>query len=107
MVKVNQERNVKVMFAYIQIIQKDSSVSYGYVSFKISKDTLSISSLKGLINTDQINIPINQISDIKEDNYYGWNRIKFNYNNTQYIFLYSGYGEFDYLKETMLEVSMA
>lgn len=103
MIKVNQERDVKIMFAYIQIINQKSGINYGYVSFKFSNNNLYISALKGIVNTDKITIPISEITDIDEDTYYGWNRIKFNYNGKRFIFLYSGYSEFDYLRENMME----
>lgn len=93
------------MFAYIQIIDQKSGVSYGYVSFKFSNHNLYISSLKGVVNIDKITVPVSEIKDVAEDTYYGWNRIKFNYNGKRFIFLYSGYGEFDYLKENMFEVA--
>ncbi|MFC6175657.1 hypothetical protein ACFQAV_02350 [Companilactobacillus huachuanensis] len=93
------------MFAYIQVIDQKLGISYGYVSFKFSNHNLYISSLKGVVNIDKITVPVSEIKNITEDSYYGWNRIKFNYNGKRFIFLYSGYGEFDYLKDNMLEAA--
>ncbi|WP_119325854.1 hypothetical protein [Companilactobacillus musae] len=95
------------MFAYVQIINQNTGIKYGYVQFKFTKGMLKISALKGLTKSDAISIPITEISTIQEDNYYGWNRIKFNYKDIQYIFLYSGYGEFDYLRENISEPVIA
>ncbi|MQS75188.1 hypothetical protein [Companilactobacillus halodurans] len=95
------------MFAYIQIIDSQNKVSYGYVNFAFSNDVLSITTLKGMKHSPVIKIPISQISDISEDNYYSWNRIKFTYNKEQYSFIYSGFGEFDYLKEHLMQSILA
>jgi hypothetical protein len=91
------------MFAYVQIINQNSGIKYGYVQFKFSKGMLKLSALQGLSKSDAIAIPIAEVTAVKEDNYYGWNRIKFNYKDIQFVFLYSGYGEFDYLRENILE----
>jgi len=106
-VMVNQERSVKNMFSYIEIINNKSEAVFNYVNFEITKNILSIKPVKGLLSATTIKIPLKEITDIHDGNYYGWNRIQFTYNDKKYIFIYSGYGEFDYLKENLLASIMA
>lgn len=95
------------MFAYIQVIKNNSSISYGYSNFSISNGILSIKQLQGMKHSTTERISIDKITNIKEDSYYGWNRIKFDYNDAQFVFLYSGFGEFDYLKESLMATILA
>lgn len=95
------------MFAYIEVIKNNVSVSYGYSNFSFSNGVLSIKPLQGMKHSIAERIPIDEITNIAEDTYYGWNRIKFNYDNTQFVFLYSGFGEFDYLKENLMATILA
>lgn len=104
---LKSERWLKIMFAYIEIIDSEEKVSYGYSNFSFSNGVLSIRPIKGMLGTSTQNIPIKEITDIKEDTYYGWNRISFKFANKTYSFLYSGYGEFDYLKEHLMAEIMA
>jgi len=104
---LKSERWMKIMFAYVEIIDSEEKVSYGYSNFSFSKGVLSIRPIKGMLGTSTQNIPIKEITNIKEDTYYGWNRISFNFANKTYSFLYSGYGEFDYLKEHLMAEIMA
>jgi len=93
------------MFAYVQITDK-SAVSYGYTSFTFDHHSLMIAALKGMTNAVPSEIPIIKIIDLKQDNYYRWNRIQFNYNNKHYIFLYTGCKEFDYLQTNLVRLAM-
>lgn len=95
------------MFAYIEIIQNNSSVSYGYSNFSFKDGVLTIKPLKGMDRSSTQKIDVAKITDIKEDTYYSWNRIQFNYGNDQYAFLYSGFGEYDYLKKNLMTEIMA
>ncbi|PMD73836.1 hypothetical protein [Companilactobacillus nuruki] len=95
------------MFAYIEVIQNNSSVSYGYSNFSFSGNLLSIKPLKGMKQSGQIDIFVDQITKVSEDTYYSWNRIKFDYRDSHFVFLYSGFGEFDYLKEHLITEIMA
>lgn len=95
------------MFAYIEIIKNNSSVSYGYSNFSFENGTLSIKPLKGMLHSKQENLDVSKITDIEEGTYYSWNRIQFRYNGDQYSFLYSGFGEYDYLKKNLMSEIMA
>ncbi|WP_057880819.1 hypothetical protein [Companilactobacillus kimchiensis] len=95
------------MFAYIQIIDNKSAVSYGYTSFSFSNCHLSIAKLEGMINSTMIEIPISQIADPKRDTYYRWNRIQFNYNNKHYIFLYTTTRESEYFQKNLPNLTVA
>ena len=95
------------MFAYIEILTNNQSTKFGYSNFSFSKSTLTIKPLKGATGNQSIHIPISEITNIEEDNYFGWNQVKFDFEETQFIFLYSGYGEYDYLKENLMTAIMA
>ncbi|WP_143442718.1 hypothetical protein [Companilactobacillus kimchii] len=95
------------MFAYIEIINNQSKSEFSYVNFEIKDNLLSIKPLKGILPADKIKIPLDQITDINSDDYYGWDKIEFIFNHQKYIFLYSGYGEYDYLKEHLISAIMA
>lgn len=103
-VKSNQERSVNNMFAYVEMINNKMESTYSYVEFEISKGKLSIKPLKGMLPSHFTNIPISEIEDIRENGYYGWNRISFDFEDEKYIFVYSGYGGNDYLREHLLSV---
>lgn len=90
------------MFAYIKIINDEMKSTYSYVNFEISKDSLSIRPLKGALPSSLTKIQISQITDIQESDYLGWKQISFNYNDEKYVFVYSGYGGNDYLREHLL-----
>lgn len=89
------------MFTYIEIINSQSKSTFSFVNFEIINNTLTIKPLKGMRMASALKIPISQITNIHEDIYYGSQRIQFEYNHQKYIFIYSGYGEFDYLKENL------
>ncbi|KRN99050.1 hypothetical protein [Companilactobacillus kimchiensis] len=95
------------MFAYIEIIKGNESVSYGYSNFSFSNGILTIKPLDGMLHSSTEKIEVSKIANIKESMYYSWNRIQFDYNNNQYAFLYSGFGEYDYLKKNLMTEIMA
>jgi len=85
------------MFAYVQITDK-SKVSYGYAKFCFDQQILELSALQGMPNSVPTDIPIAEINALKQDTYYRWNRIQFNYNNKNYIFLSTGTEELHYFQ---------
>ncbi|CAJ2236893.1 hypothetical protein [Companilactobacillus paralimentarius] len=95
------------MFAYIEIINNQSKSDFSYVNFEIKDNLLSIKPLKGILPATKIRISLDQITDVHSSDYYGWDKIEFNFNRQKYIFLYSGYGEYDYLKEHLMSAIMA
>ena len=76
------------MFAYVQIINSHA-ISYGQAKITLSNDILTISALKDMANSLPTTIPTTKIINLKQDTYYRWKRIQFNYNNKQYLFLYT------------------
>jgi len=76
------------MFAYVQIINSHA-ISYGQAKITLFNDILTISALKDMANSLPTTIPITKIINFKQDTYYRWKRIQFNYNNKQYLFLYT------------------
>ncbi len=95
------------MFAYIEVINNNSSVSYGYSNFYFSDGTLTIKPVKGLLRSSTKKIDISKITNVQDGMYYSWNRIQFDYENDRYAFIYSGFGEYDYLKRNLMSEIMA
>lgn len=103
---VDQERKVTVMFAYVQIFDGKDNVSHGYVDLSFAKNVLSISGLKGNLRKRVIEIPADQISGIESGKYQSWNRMSFMYQGLKYVFVYSGYGGYNYLEEHLMTEMM-
>lgn len=85
---IGDSRKETNMFAYVQIINSHA-ISYGQAKLTVSNDILTISALKDMANSLPTTIPITKIINFKQDTYYRWKRIQFNYNNKQYLFLYT------------------
>jgi len=92
------------MFTYIQIIGTGSDVFKGYVDYKITKDTLSMTEVRGARSLRHINIPIDQISNCEIENFYGNDRISFVYQGKEYHLINTGFGESQYLEHRLLHV---
>lgn len=91
------------MFTYIQIINQDKHGFTGYVDYKFKNNTISMTLVRGMRKLQRINIPLSDITNIIVENFYGTNRISFDYNSQKYIFLNSGYGENEYLIKHLTE----
>ncbi|WP_148299175.1 hypothetical protein [Companilactobacillus paralimentarius] len=99
---MNSERKVTKMFAYVQIFNGKNNVSYGYVDLSFSKNVLSVSALKGNLREHNIKIPASEISDISSGKYQSWNQMSFMYQGLKYVFIYSGYGGYNYLEDHLM-----
>jgi len=86
------------MFTYVQIIDKGSKIFEGYVDYKFSKGTLSMTMVRGCRKLHRMDIPISKITNLKIDEYYGEPRISFSCGSAKCCFLNSGFGESQYLE---------
>ncbi|MCH4008531.1 hypothetical protein [Companilactobacillus sp.] len=90
------------MFAYIQIIDENNKTFNGYAAFEFIDGILTLSFMTGLRRTVRVKIPISEVEHLTENQDFG-SRISFDYDQKHYIFLDSGYGESQFLKENFLE----
>ncbi|MFC6175659.1 hypothetical protein ACFQAV_02360 [Companilactobacillus huachuanensis] len=95
------------MYTYIQIIDKDSKVFKGYVFYNIENEQLSMTIVRGMKALHRINIPFSKIVDLQINKFYGEDRISFIYQGKKYSFLYTGYGEEQYLEQHLLKTMKA
>jgi ABC-type phosphate transport system substrate-binding protein len=94
---------VEEMFAYIKIFDSQNKVSQGYFNFSFVNSKLVITHIKG----DQkplYQIPTSEITDIFDGKYKGWNKMQFKCHQMTFIFVYSGYGGADYMKEHLVSL---
>lgn len=86
------------MFTYIQIFDKNSSIFKGYVDYEFSDDDLSVTMVRGAKALHRINIPLDEVTDLSINDYYGEEKVSFIYQSNKYIFFNTGYGEANYFK---------
>ena len=90
------------MFTYIQVIDNNSKKFCGYVDYQFHKNQLSMTITSGFKTAHHINISIDQITDLLIDNFYGYERISFIYQNKKFYIINSGYGEANYFKRHLI-----
>lgn len=92
------------MFEYVQVIAPQSKVTVGYVNYSLNNNELLVKvlDLKNLTSKQIYRLPLKEISDISKKEYQGWKRIEFTYQGLKFVFIYSGFGEYDYFKRDAL-----
>lgn len=100
-------KKVIVMFSYIQILDKDASIFKGCVDYEFSDDALSITMVRGAKTLHRIKIPLDEITDLFINGYYGSEEISFIYQSQKYRFFNTGYGESSYFKNRISKMVTA
>ncbi|GEO64215.1 hypothetical protein [Companilactobacillus nantensis] len=91
------------MYTYIQIIDAGGKAFKGYVVYEIKDGILSMTLVRGMKALHHIDIPFSKMIDLKIDQFYGEDRISFIYQAKKYSFIYTGYGEEQYLEHHLLK----
>lgn len=92
------------MFEYVQVIESKKATAVGYVDYTLNNNQLLVKvlNLKDLTNKQIYSLSLKEISDISKKEYQGWKKIEFTYHELKFIFIYSGFGEYDYFKRDAL-----
>lgn len=89
------------MFSYVQIFVNNINKFNGFGAFQIKDGVLSISFMTGLNKTVREKIPLDKVKNLSENNDLG-GKITFDFDDKHFVFLNSGFGESQYLKESIL-----
>ncbi|WP_010623993.1 hypothetical protein [Companilactobacillus versmoldensis] len=92
------------MFAYVQIINAEKKRFNGFASFEFINGSLTLAFMRGFKKTLRISIPINEVTNLSENTEFG-SRISFDYDNSHFVFLDSGFGESQFLKENIIQAT--
>lgn len=92
------------MFEYVQVMAPQNKVTVGYVDYFLNDNELLVKvlDLKKLTNKQTYHLPLKEISDISKKEYQGWKKIEFTHQKVKFVFIYSGFGEYDYFKRDAL-----
>ncbi|WP_125707598.1 hypothetical protein [Companilactobacillus zhongbaensis] len=89
------------MFTYVQIFRPNEETFNGYAAFEFGEGILSLAFMTGLSKTVRVKIPLAEISNLSEDPDIK-NQIEFDYDGKHFVFLNSGYGVSNFLKENLI-----
>ncbi|WP_125770813.1 hypothetical protein [Companilactobacillus furfuricola] len=89
------------MFTYVQIIRANDETFSGYAAFEFGNGILSLAFMTGLSKTVRVKIPLDEISHLSEDPDIQ-NQIEFDYDDKHFVFLNSGFGVSNFLKENLI-----
>lgn len=92
------------MFEYVQVIAPQNKVTVGYVDYSLNDDELLVKvlDLKNLTNKQTYHLSLKEISDVSKEEYQGWKKIEFIHRGLKFVFIWSGFGEYDYFKRDAL-----
>lgn len=94
------------MFEYVQVIEPQNKVTVGYVNYSLNDNELLVKvlDLKSLTRKQIYHLPLKEISDASKKEYQGWKKIEFTHRKLKFIFIWSGFGEYDYFKRDTLSL---
>lgn len=95
------------MFTYIEISDKNAVTYRGYIDYEFTKDSLSITLVRGMRALHRTIIHFKDITNLQFVNFYGAPAVSFIYDSKKYTFINTGYGESRYLLKHMARIVRA